>query len=455
MIRRTSRIPSQHVVGFILHRESNGCRGHPALLGVLLAALLHSADAQEIPRPSAARQKVKTSLPTVSNFRVGEILMRVDAGLTTEFTDNVNLTPEGQADVIITPTVGLNVTWAATRLNTLRFRTSLGYGYYVNSPNLNRSLLTIAPDSALNFDIYSGDFRINFHDQFSLQQDPTTQGSVSGVAQLGRFTNIIGVSILWDTNDIIWSLGYDHYNLIATGSSSTDDSDTSSFNNLDHSTDQVSASASFRISSAVIGGIEVTASASKYPEQPQSDYSSFSAGAFFEMQLTRYTHLNVAGGYKSFTARGTDPDLTSATSTADFQPAGGDPSGFYANVSVVHRLNRFYSDSLNFGHSEDVDPYSGLAKANFIRYTGNWRMNEKISLATGLFYEDVEQAGSGSLTGIFVANYRRVGFTISTAYQLTEHASVSLGYQFVRKASDEELQNYAQNRATISIGYRF
>jgi len=175
------------------------------------------ADGQEIPRPSYARQKQKTALPTVSNFRIGEVLMRVDARLTTQFTDNVDLSATPKADVLVNPEVGINATWAVTKLNTIRFRTAVGYAYYLNNPTLNRQTTTISPDSALSFDVDAGDVKINFHNQFSLQQEALSQGSLSNVATIERFTNTAGVSVLWDTNDVVWNLGYDHYNFLTLG----------------------------------------------------------------------------------------------------------------------------------------------------------------------------------------------------------------------------------------------
>ena len=143
--------------------------------------------------------------------------MRVDAHVTTQFTDNVDLSQTAKADVLISPEIGVNATWAVTKLNTLRFRAAIGYAYYLDSPLLNRQTMTISPDSALSFDIYAGDVKINLHNQFSLQQDAISQGSLSGVATVERFTNTAGVSVLWDTNDVIWNVGYDHYNFITIG----------------------------------------------------------------------------------------------------------------------------------------------------------------------------------------------------------------------------------------------
>ncbi|MEO6786682.1 MAG: hypothetical protein ABI318_11160, partial [Chthoniobacteraceae bacterium] len=271
-------------------------RGWLAFAMALAALLSQQADGQEIPRPSYARQKERTALPTVSNFKVGEVLLRVDAHMTTEFTDNVDQSKVAKADMIFTPEIGISGTWAVTKLNTLRFRTAIGYAYYLNSSNLNRELLTISPDSALSFDVYAGDVKVNFHDQLSLQTETYNQGSLSGIAQLERFTNTAGFSILWDTNDVVWNLGYDHYNFITVGGANSSSGTTAAaISTLDHSTDQISASIAVKLSSVLIGGIESTAAYSDYPKQTESNFSAISAGPYFEFQLTSYTHVFLSG----------------------------------------------------------------------------------------------------------------------------------------------------------------
>jgi hypothetical protein len=172
-----------------------------------VGCLAAPADAQEVPRPSYARQVEKKTLPTVSNFKVGEVLLRTEASVGVEYVDNVDLTRHGKADVIITPQVGISAMWAMTKLNTLQFKAGLGYMYYMNNPTLNRQTTTITPDSALVFNVYAGDVKISFHDQFGLQQETTSQGTLSGLAQIERFTNTAGFSVLWDTNDVIWNFG--------------------------------------------------------------------------------------------------------------------------------------------------------------------------------------------------------------------------------------------------------
>ena len=437
---------------------ARGCRlGSAWVAGLLLAAFFSKAGAQEIPRPSAARQKRQQSVPTVSNFRIGQVLMRVDARVGMEFVDNVDLTPTASADLIITPEIGVSATWAATKMNTLRFRASVGYANYLNHPRLNRQSLQISPDSALAFDLFVGDVRINFHEQFSLQDESVSQGALSGVAQLGRFTNTIGVNMLWDMNEIILSLGYDHYNFITTGSAdSSTGSVASNIARLDHSTEQVSLSSSFKLSSSSIGGLEATAASSAYPKSPTSDFTSLSVGPYLEIQLTKYTHAYFSMGYKSFTNDGGAPAAVSLDANI-VAPAGqgGTQGGYYANASLLHVLNRYYSDRLDLGHTDEADALNGHAQTNSARYSSSWKLNKKITIGAGLFFEDVHEVSGNALNGLTPADYWRAGFTMGTSYLLTDHVNVGFGYQYTTKHSQRADQNYTQNSVRISLGYRF
>src|SRR5207253_1081623 len=123
----------------------------------------------------------------------------------------------------------------------------------------------------------------------------------SGIAQIERFTNTAGVSILWDTNQVVWNLGYDHYNFITLGGANSSSGTVAAvISNFDHSTDQFSASAAVKLGSTMIGGIEGTFAFSDYPKRPDSNFTAVMGGPFLEVQLTKYTHLFLSGGYKGY-----------------------------------------------------------------------------------------------------------------------------------------------------------
>jgi len=205
------------------------------VLAMLMILPPSAARAQEIPRPSLTRRKPPQAPPPDSNIKVGQVHFTVDAGLVTEYVDNINLTSDPVGDVIITPEIGIAAAWQATTLNTFRFRTALGWNKYLDHPQLDRQNLTISPDSALSFKLYAGDFRIDVYDRFSLKNETNDQASLAGISSLPRFENTAGVSITWDLNDMTWSLGYARYDLVTLGSAvSGDGTETTDLSQLDH-----------------------------------------------------------------------------------------------------------------------------------------------------------------------------------------------------------------------------
>src|SRR5438132_6613945 len=181
-----------------------------------------SVYAQDAVRPSLAgqeasdaRQQDVSRIPY--NLLLGPVRFRVGASVGFEYNDNVTYAEVNeQDDFIITPNLTLDAIWPITQLNTLRLDLGVGYSFYLDHSQYDTDTILIAPKSQLAFDIFIGDFRINLHDRFQVQQDPIQVGALSNVRDYGRFENTAGLSVLWDLNKVLLQVGYDHYNYIAT-----------------------------------------------------------------------------------------------------------------------------------------------------------------------------------------------------------------------------------------------
>jgi hypothetical protein len=212
----------------------------------------------------------------------------------------------------------------------------------------------------------------------------------------------------------------------------------------------VATSASFKLSSVAIGGLEIVGATSNYPDSSSADFSSLTVGPYIEYQLTPYTHLFLSGGYKLYSGNG------GAVAAAGTVPGiAGNQSGFYAGASIVHTLNRYYRDRLDFGRSDEFDAFNGRAQTSYVRYSGTWEVSQKMSLGIGLSYEDVNLVSGSLFNGGLGEKYSRIGASLSTAYRLTEHFDVGLAYRYTNKDSTIALLSYSQNSLTISLGYRF
>jgi hypothetical protein len=411
-----------------------------ALLPMLGAASL--AYSQDAVRPSLAgeeaseaRQQDVSRIPY--NLLVGPVRFRLSATLGVEYNDNVNYADVGkQSDWIITPNLNLDAIWPITQLNTLRLDLGIGYGIYLNHSNYDTRGILIAPNSQLAFDIFVGDFRINLHDRMSLQQDPIQEGALSNVAKYGRFENTAGISVLWDLNKVLLTVGYDHYTFVST---------TSTFDYLNRNAEELSGSAAYVITPTMRVGLEANGVFNYYSDNVLNDSTTYSVGAFFETEITNNIKLRVAGGYQAI-----DFDR-------NFIEFGGvqfldhkDLSDYYANLLLTHRLNAMISQTVSAGHENQLGVNSNYITLNYVRHTINWNVFRGTLLSTEFFFEDAEESG-----GIVNESFQRLGGAITAGYQLTPHITLGLRYQHTTKDSDVALRDYNQNRISFDGTYSF
>ena len=408
-------------------------------LPLLCAASI--ARSQDVVRPSlageAAAEARRQDIEHIPyNLLMGPIRFRVSATLGVEYNDNINLAEVNtQEDVIIRPQVNVNAIWPVTQLNTLRLDLGLGYAFYIDHSNADTSGVLISPGSQLAFDIFIGDFRINFHERPSLQQDPIAELALSNVVDYGRFENTVGVSVLWDLNKAVVTLGYDHYTYIST---------TSTFNYLNRNAEELSGNVDFAVSSTTNVGLESYAVFNYYDQNVLNDSTDYAIGAFAETQLTNYLKVRVAGGYQwiSFNNGG-------VVSTRPFHDSGK-LSDYYANILISHRINPAIVQSLSAGHESQLGVNSNYITLNYIRHTVSWNIIRNTLLSTEFFYEDADESG-----GFIREHLHRFGGAIAVGYQLTPHITLGLRYQYTQKDSNVPLRDYTQNRVSLDGTYSF
>ncbi len=373
--------------------------------------------------------------------------MSATAGI--EYNDNVNYAEVNeQSDFVFRPQVNFNVLWPVTQLNTLRLDLGIGYAFYLDHSEYNTNAILLQPNSQLSFDVFVSDFRINFHDRFSLEQDPIGEAGLSNVADYGRFQNTAGVSVLWDLNKAVVTFGYDHYNFIAT----TDD-----FDYLDRQAEILMGTISVAATSTTGVGVEGNYVFTRYDRDLLNDSDTFSLGAFVETQITGYLKLRIAGGYQNISSDGNT--VTFGPFPPGFLPGGAifqtfdDSSNlddYYVNLLLSHRINASLTQRLSVGHESQLGVNSNYIKLNYVRHTATWNIINRTLLATEFFYEDGDDSG-----GFINEHLQRYGGALSLGYQLTTHVTLGARYQYTRKDSDVPLRDYKQNRVSIDGTYSF
>jgi hypothetical protein len=416
--------------------------------------------AQDAVRPSLAGESAAEArrqdidrLPY--NLLLGPVRFRVSATVGVEWNDNINLSDDGtftvpvlgggtttvrvepEDDFIFRPQLNFDAIWPITQLNTLRFDLGLSYAFYVDHSNANTNGILISPGSQVAFDIFVGDFRINIHDRPQLQQDPVAELALSNVVDYGRFENTAGISVLWDLNKALLSVGYDHYNYVST---------VSDFDYLNRNAEILSASLAILATSYLNLGPEGYAVFTRYDDQILNDSDAYNVGGFIETQITHYLKLRVAGGYQEIDFDRAQVNFFGFTFFQDRKSL----QDWYGNVLITHRLNASIQQSLTAGHESQLGINSNFIELNFIRHTITWNIIRNTLLSTEFFYEDADESG-----GFINEHLHRYGGALTLGYQLTPHVTLGGRYQYTQKDSDVVARDYKQNRVSIDGTYSF
>ena len=395
--------------------------------------LLPSPIRQSIARTWEGRQPGASSQGGY-NFKIGEAKFQLGMGLGVEANDNIFASETGrEGDIILHPEVQFSTAIRLSDLNTLQFGLGVSYNAYMN--HSDQDSVSISPGSQVAFTIYAGDFRIQLHDQFSLEQSPTLQPSVNNVANTGDFTNTIGTLVTWDLNKMLLSFGYDHINTFSTQSNA---GYPAQWNDNFTLTDAVT------IDSSLQAGLESSITTTHYGQASDGgqyqDSTQASLGPFALWRLTAVTSIQAGIGYSEafFNSNG----LTSGASQS-----GG---AWYGDFTVNQRVNSHVTQSLSVGREASSGLNASYQQIEFLRHQATWNIIDKVGLGTSFYIGKTSQTG-----GSAADRTTQYGAGITLGWQLNSKITVSSQYQFIYEASDTRGASYTQNQIDLNFNYHF
>jgi hypothetical protein len=402
-----------------------------------------------------ARHESVTTLPSDYNMKLGPVLLNTNASLEGEYVNNIGLSSSGQQnDFIITPQLGVTASWPVTATNTLRFSTSVGYSKYMIHPQYDTGTVMVAPDSELSFDVYVGDFKINFHDQFSVQQDPASIGSLNNVVNFNRIQNVAGIGVLWDLNKLILSFNYDHITFVSTNLQALGGTDLSNPGNIDYSADQISAAASYRVTSTLVTGLEFAGSI-RYYDQFNIDDNQMSAGPFARIEVTPTFKVSAGVGYQEISTSSGNLTLATVQQPNNVSPVlgVGTYNSWYGNLTFDHRLNADYTDRFSIGHELELNVFSQISDVYYASYTSSWKVNSDLNLAFTLNYQDVTSPSQS--TSFSSSSFSDFTAGVQANFPVTKSISGAVLYQFSDNFGTSNSPGYTQDRVGMILNYHF
>jgi hypothetical protein len=374
------------------------------------------------------------STPDTANYNLkyGNMIARFNAGAQTEYNDNINLShTDPRWDLSFGPNVSAGFLLPITKENLLQLDLGAGYRWYLNSPSL--SSVTLAPNSRLDYRMFVGNLSLNFHDAFSVQNDPVSRPEITGgnsqIINFRRFQNTLGTIAEWRAFRQ-WAFigGYDY---------SLDRSMTSDFQNLDCDQHSLSLGTYYQMSSKMSVGVNGSYSMTLYQEKVQNDGNSKTIGPFVSWEVNRFISLDASVGYSvsSFGHQGT------VTDTSSFQ-------GMVFQVGARHRINSRMSQNLRVGRSSGQGFGSNFTDSYSAQHGFTWQLNRALGLNSTLSFQHYSASSGGDAGNQYL-------YYLGLSYKLSRNWSTAGGYAFAWKTSDLPDRDYNQNRLTFEVHRRF
>ena len=130
-------------------------------------------------------------------------------------------------------------------------------------------------------------------------------------------------------------------------------------------------------------------------------------------------------------------------------------SGIYFQISIAHRLNQFISYSLSAGRSTESSIFGQPYNLYFARLQPDWKLFEKYSLSTPVFWQKGNQLASQLYGSGGSSNYTQYGAGFNIGRALTQKLTASLAYQYVRENSTQSGADLPVNIVSLNLSYQF
>ena len=448
--RAGDRHDADSTVNIGRHRPLNFFRRH-AWLALLLALGLVRADAQEALRQSlagdvaaAGRQQAQSTVGYY-NLLWGPVSLRFNAAASAEYTDNSRSSASHQSsDEIFRPSVGADLNWPVTEWNTLNVSLAAGYSFYAQNSDLNQFYLN--PGSGISFEMFVGDWVLNFHDRASVSENTYENPTYNGRSSNAQMQNDAGVSGRWDLNKIVLNTGFDHVNYTSLdGGRGQPDSSSENF----------SLNLAYKVLPELLVGVEGGLGLISYAAAGATntvavrDATQWSGGVFSSWQASEHLSMRLDAGYTVYSPGQTGTNLFLVGTNIVALPVGGDYTALYFQFSVSHTVNEHVSYTLSAGHSVDFAYNGSPTDRYFVALNPRWNFIRNFSVSPSFRWESGSQLATGA------TSYDQYGVGLTVGCSLTQKLSASAYYQWVMETANQAALNYTANIVGLNLAYRF
>ncbi|HTL57927.1 MAG TPA: hypothetical protein VL361_19720 [Candidatus Limnocylindrales bacterium] len=368
-------------------------------------------------------------------FQLGPTTWMAGAAIGLLASDNIRLeSVDPKSDLAAQPELHARMVWPLSVNNAINLNVRSGYSAYLQHTEFNR--FYIGPESELAFELYAGDWRVALHDRLSVLQNNYQDPTVVGSGDYSQLDNRIGASAIWDLNEVLFGLRYDHVNYL-----SYSDSEAIARRLPNAQSEVFSSSLGYRSNPGFMVGLESGGTLFDY-ENPGSggtfaDAIEWTVGPFIDVQISDYLSSQASAGYLRYMPK------------SNYAGAQGDLEGVFAQVAVKHHLNQYVEYTLSGGRNIAFALYGGTFALSNVRFQTDWNVIRHWKLIASLMYEHGSDVSAGGET------FDRFGPTIRAERRVAAQWFTSIEYQFYQRDSNLPGRDYRANLLSMQLAYEF
>lgn len=381
------------------------------------------------------------------NMRLGPVFVDVIGTFGFEYDDNINTSENNEIDdFILQPGISLGVKWQLNETSELDVNLGMEYWYYLSESDLNDfdNQFGITPNSEISFRVSVGDLVFRIYDRFQYSFDSSDSVTLNPDGTVderdpetfSRFNNVLGVQTDWFIQDYVFSAQLSRMDVY-----SPDDD----FDYVNMHEYKAALNVERALAANFLVGTGVSFATISFDEDVNNDGDVFTVGPYFEWQVTEVITMYAGLAYNQY-----DYDEGALTDDDAFF---GDDSKFN-DYTWMLRLSQVVNESFNHNlewyRAINVGDTSNSEQVDGIRYNAAHNLTSRIRLDGTIGYEESESSG-----GLIDDDFDRWIAGVSTELILGPRLTAEVGYLYVDKDSDRDLQSYDQNKFRVFFMYDF
>ncbi len=380
------------------------------------------------------------------NLRLGPVFVDIIGTFGVEYNDNINTSEIAPiSDWILQPGLSFGLKWQMNESTEVDLNLGFEYWYYMSESGLNDfdNQLGITPNTELSFRVLVGDVAFRVYDRLqysfdsadSVVVDPNTGAVINSSPEaFTRWRNVVGVQTEWFIGETIFS-----------GQLSREDiySPEKIFSYVNRHEHKAALNVEHALAANFLVGAGTSYAIVDFDEQVNNDGTIFTFGPYFDWKITELIGLYAGIAYNNW-----DYDQGAVTDTFGDKSSLEDATWM---VRLSHVANEVFNHQLEWYRAINVSNTANFNTTDGIRYTAAYNLTPRVRLDGAIGYEDVESSGGLLLNN----NYDRWIAGISTELVLGPRLTAEVGYRYIDKTSDANLQSYEQNQFRIFFKYDF